>query len=528
MSKSSQAAAVLSEKSTYDEVPYENSSHPLTHPDQIAVIASLFSLTPAKLETARVLELGCAAGGNILPLAFRYPKASFTGLDLSQRQIDFANEQREALGLKNIAFKQQDIMTFDLKKNKGSFDYIIAHGVYSWVPEEVAARTLDICRECLSDNGLAVVSYNTLPGWNAVRSLRDMMLYHTKNYQGTEKVQQSRQLLDFLAGSATPENGYKALLEGEQALLRGRNDSYIFHDHLESVNRQFYFHEFAEALQKHGLAYVGDSSVTTMFVGNLPPKAAESLSAIKDLVQQEQYIDFVMNRRFRTSVICKSGAAIKRDIPSAKILDYYLTAGMRPVDANPDCSKPVKFVSNDGKASFTANLPLFATIFHEIFKSGNRPISIDDLTEKVRKRLPDATSEAVRAVLLENGMRLALGGFLTLHMNSPAFESKVNAKPVANPFARLQAQRAGCKSVTSLTGGMISLDGLACMVVALLDGKNTVDDVVASLVQDALDGEITVADKGEAIKDKAVLTVKLKEVASNVVSYLAQEAVLTA
>jgi 2-polyprenyl-3-methyl-5-hydroxy-6-metoxy-1,4-benzoquinol methylase len=167
------AAQKTAPATSYDEVPYESYSYVQTHPAHMATIARLFGLNPPDFKKASVLELGCAGGGNLLPLALLYPEASFTGLDLSQEQIAEANEGKKALKLKNIDFKQQDITTFDLKAHAGKFDYIIVHGVFSWVPEPVRGKILELCQSCLSPDGLALISYNTLPGWNAVRSLRE-------------------------------------------------------------------------------------------------------------------------------------------------------------------------------------------------------------------------------------------------------------------------------------------------------------------------------------------------------------------
>lgn len=467
---------------SYDEVPYASFAYAHTHPDHLAVVGTLFGMNPAALETARVLELGSAGGGNILPLALRYPKASFTGIDLSQEHIAAADAQKDALGLKNIRFMQQDILAFDLRKHKDAFDYIICHGVYSWVPEAVSAKILDICRECLSDNGLAMVSYNTLPGWNAVRSLREMMRFHSDRFASpAEKTSEARKLLRFLAEAAPEGGGYRNMIEDELRMLASMNDSYLYHDHLEGINRQFYLHEFVGEAKKHGLDYVGDCSLTSMFVENLSPKAMEALSALNDLVLQEQYADFVVNRRFRCSILCRQGATVNRAMRDTQIMDYCLTANMAPREGASDFTRPVAFALKGGGGSFTSQNEVTGVVYDEIVKSGLRPIAAKDAVARAQARLKGVSPETVRAALVEHGLRLALRGFLSLSMNSPAFTDEISDKPIAYPLARLQAAQPGCASVTNVLAGTVRIDAAGARAIPLFDGTRTLDDIAAAL-----------------------------------------------
>jgi 2-polyprenyl-3-methyl-5-hydroxy-6-metoxy-1,4-benzoquinol methylase len=165
---------------TYDEVPYQSYPYSVSQPENLKTIGLLFGMNAPEVETARVLELGCAEGGNLIPIAARYPKASFVGVDLSKVQIDAGNVHIKSLGLKNIEHKNCSIT--DIDEKFGKFDYIVCHGVISWVPDFVRKKILEVSSQNLSENGIAYISYNTLPGWNMIRTIRDMMLYHSKNF----------------------------------------------------------------------------------------------------------------------------------------------------------------------------------------------------------------------------------------------------------------------------------------------------------------------------------------------------------
>ena len=161
---------------SYDALPYQSLPFPQAHPDRLAGIATLLGLKPPAVETARVLELGAAAGGHLIPMAEQLPRGSFLGVDLSARQVADGQETIRALGLTNVELRPADLTGVD--ESFGTFDYILAHGVYSWVPEAVRDHLLRACRRNLAPNGVAYVSYNTLPGWSMRGMIRQMMAFH--------------------------------------------------------------------------------------------------------------------------------------------------------------------------------------------------------------------------------------------------------------------------------------------------------------------------------------------------------------
>src|SRR5688572_8322402 len=133
------------QQTSYDIIPYQSDPFPQTHPGVLATIGILFGMQTVPVEKCRVLEIACAGGGNLIPMALELPGSEFVGIDLSARQIKQAKETAEQVGLKNIRFEKKDIL--ELNEDFGKFDYIIAHGVYSWVPNAVADRILEVCKK---------------------------------------------------------------------------------------------------------------------------------------------------------------------------------------------------------------------------------------------------------------------------------------------------------------------------------------------------------------------------------------------
>src|SRR4051794_15066241 len=135
----------------YDDVPYPSVPFPQTHPDRLATLATLFGMRTAPVEQCRVLELGCGDGANLIPMALVMPESHFLGLDLAGAPIGRGRETIEALGLRNVELRQEDLRAFatNVDGEQEPFDFIVAHGVYSWVPEDVREALLSIYQRWL-------------------------------------------------------------------------------------------------------------------------------------------------------------------------------------------------------------------------------------------------------------------------------------------------------------------------------------------------------------------------------------------
>ncbi|MCY2962905.1 MAG: class I SAM-dependent methyltransferase, partial [Planctomycetota bacterium] len=163
---------------SYDVVLYPGNPYRESHPDHLATVARMFGLESPLVDGCRVLEIGCACGANLIPMAVSVPTARFVGIDLSQRQISEATQTVAALGLANIELRHGSVT--EIGPDDGLFDYIICHGVFSWVPQTVREHILAVCSRNLSPGGVAYISYNTYPGWFMRGMVRRMMGFHAK------------------------------------------------------------------------------------------------------------------------------------------------------------------------------------------------------------------------------------------------------------------------------------------------------------------------------------------------------------
>ncbi len=467
---------------SYDALPYDSFPYSSTHPDHLATIAKLFGMQAPDVDSARVLELGCAAGGNLIPMAVAIPSAKFVGIDLSKRQLNDGWKLIEELGLKNIDLQHRNIA--DVGPEDGKFDYILCHGVFSWVNHEVQEQIFAICSENLSPNGVAYISYNTNPGWYMRGMIRQMMCYHARQFDDPKsQVQQARALLDFLikAGSAGDET-YRVLLNRELEILRGRQDSYLFHEHLEEVNEPLFFYEFIERAEKHELRYLAETQFNEMVAANFGSDVDKTLRDLNvGLIPTEQYLDFLRNRTFRRTLLCHKDVALNRHIGPEQLSGLYISCALQPSGNNRVLSdhSEMSFRTGNGptvtvsKPSLKATLTGLARISPEAVLYDSLPALANNELGGIRVRDADNHRRDLQEI---GGMLLEMlaKDLITLRNRPLRFATSPGDLPRVSPLIRLQteSQTESQTQVTTLAHGMLQLSDLSRRLVPLLDGEH--------------------------------------------------------
>lgn len=498
---------VSSAVNAYDETPYDSYPFAMTHPYHLMTLAALFGLKAPAPENARVLELGCAGGGNIIPHAINYPGASFVGVDLSKVQIDHANTYKADLGLKNIEFHHCSIT--DVDQSFGKFDYILCHGVMSWVPESVRQKILEISSKNLNDNGVAYISYNTSPGWNTLRTLRDMMLYHSSMFTDVrEKISQSRLVLEFVKDSLVGSNSvYAQMFENEVTALAKQSDYYLRHEHLEDENKPYYFHEFINQASQHGLQYLSDCSISTMYLGNMPPKVVEKLQAVNDIIRTEQYMDFINNRRFRSTLLCHLAVNLNRAICNEDILKFNLVFNLVPEKplseaTLSDPAESSKFFHNNNREShLSSSSPVLKAILYTFSENISRPLSFDQLASLANKKLGNKQLAEIKSEFLSNAMKLVLQGYIeiTLQHHQPvAVDMK---KPQATKLSLYQTAKTNHAWVTNLQHKVVGVNLFEKLALSYMNGKNDKAKILELIVERIKQDKLVLSQEGQKIDD---------------------------
>lgn len=474
---------------SYDALPYVSVPFPRTHPSLLGAIARLFAIDAVPLAQARVLELGCAAGGNIIPHAARNPSASFVGIDLSATQVAAGQARIARLGLSNIELRRQSFSEF--AAGGAAFDYIVCHGVYSWVPAPLRETILRICRDSLSPRGIALISYNVLPGWRMRQALRDCFLLHTSpDADPSRRVAEARALLQSLP-RACPEAGpYKDFLTGEAAHLLKSSDDYIAHEFLDDINEPCSFREFIDTAQRDGLAFLAEAELPTMIVGNYPQDMAEMVRKAggNQLLQTEQYIDMVSGRTFRHTLLVAAERApqIDRTLSSARLDGlYFIGGGDLTLAREPG---GVTLGAPAGRRLHTDSEPL-AQALAQFVATFPGSASVDDLVAA----LPAASRNAEgRGLVREALLNMVLNGLATPRVDPVPAAAKAGPRPLACPLARAEAAD-GEPSAVNLRHERVEIGGFAQFVLPLLDGSRDSDAIGAAISDGVRDGRLTLA-----------------------------------
>ena len=300
------------QQTIYSELGYKSMPFPYTTPATLEAYAALVGISAPNPKTARVLELGATYGGNIISQALFNPDATFVGIELSQEQVEKGNEVIANAGLTNVSLVQSDIAS--IGSEIGTFDYIIAHGVYSWVDDGVKDALLRLMDEHLAEDGIAYISYNTYPGWHTMDEVRQLMMFSNRDktqFNHKEKVLHGKMIGSIVGSQILKYDNLKERNSKFLGALRSvmqKDEYYVGHDHLEPNNDPVYFYQFNDHLEAHNLAYLCDADLTLSMVRSFDADIADTLDklALNDHVAQEQYLDFMLDTTFRKSIICKA------------------------------------------------------------------------------------------------------------------------------------------------------------------------------------------------------------------------------
>ena len=305
-------------KEIYADLGYLSQPFPYASAPFLESYARLLGLSPAPAATARILEIGSSYGGNLMSQALFYPQATFTGIEIAPTQVSVGKTYIDQLGITNLELLEGDVN--ESHHHLGTYDYIIAHGFYSWVDDETKDNFLRLCKEHLAENGILYMSYNTYPGWHKMDSVRALLKFANKDIDTLnhrEKVRHGKTVASKLGALMLEYDTVKVqqspFLQSLRQTLQ-KQDCYVGHDHLEPVNTPVYFHQCMYHMTEHGFTYLCDCDLNLSFPDVYDETLRTKLQELAphDPLAREQYIDFMLNTAFRKSLFTHKGATPKR------------------------------------------------------------------------------------------------------------------------------------------------------------------------------------------------------------------------
>lgn len=499
--KSLQPVIPMSEnkiEAAYDEVLYDSLPHLQGNLRFLETVADLFGIGPTDINACRVLELGTATGKTIIPQAEEFPGSEFLGVDLSELQINAGKELIRTLGLKNIELHHLDMMELD--ESWGRFDYIISHGVYSWIPPAVQEKMLEICRTNLKPNGVAMISYNTYPGWHFKEYTRNVMRFHAlqANEFGTPeaRTQQARAILNFATafGSKSKEDAFRKHLVEMQEHIKAVDDYYLYHEYLEPVNEPCYFLDFCGRLHAKELKHFSDFEWTNHQSWLMDPDIKKLIEQTGSPEISEQYLDFLVNRPFRCSMICREGVPTRLRPGVADRYSFYVPNDCSILEVEIDRVR--KWALRRGSNmeityERNATTDLFCM---SLDRSRSRYFTLQNIWETmVALGGANILSGGALNINTVGSMieHLSKYGILKPILHAPGNEDRDARRPYTRAFTRQMAKK-NAKALSNSTFEILRLDDLSAMIIKELDGRHLISDIVSSIQKEVRSGRLKI------------------------------------
>jgi len=459
----------------YDTFPYRALPVPEAHVDRLHVVAHLFGMAPAPLERCRVLELGCADGGHLVPMAEALPASEFVGVDLSARQIADGQAWTAPLGRSNLRLLHGDAT--DLPDGLGTFDYVICHGLYSWIPAAHRPGLLRSLRTHLRPQGVAYLSYNTLPGGSTRRQIRDFVLQHAaETGPPSERVDAARAMLQFLHDGANPDTPHGQHLRDQCASLLGTSPQYLLHGLLADVNDAFYLRDVVAAAGGAGLAYLGDVQLERMLGTDLHAGGRQKLNSVPgDQVDREQVLDFLAHQAFRQSLLVPAGTALERTVPWSRVTPLWLSARARCTRGHPTDDGEARFDTSAG--AITSDDPVWKVGLAVLGALWPSQLSFRAWTSAVAGALGRDEATVTQA-LGRRVLPMFAAGVLDLSPRDRRIAAVVPQQPEATPWARQQVALG--HPVTDLAHGIRRLPTPLAALLTLCDGTRSHAELLAT------------------------------------------------
>lgn len=451
---------------SYNDVPYTSSPDPARHPDRLATLGTLLGLDVAPVATSRVLELACGDGANLVPIGATLPDATFVGFDFAATPVARAQRMVRELGLDNVRIHELDLRA--VPADFGTFDYIIAHGLYSWIPADVRAHVLPLIARHLAPNGVALVSYNAMPGCHMRGVVWDMLKYHTRDISGKAgKVVAGRALLELVATPVDDDTPGQQALRAEVRSAALGTDASLAHDDLSEPNHPFYFHEFVADAARSGLTFLAEARLDTMLGAGVAPKVRQALGRL-DRLAREQYLDFVHFRHFRESLLCHAGAPAKFVLQPSRVLALHALPSL----ATRRAALPA--------SGTTQPAAVMDPLERYLLACWPRCVSVTELGEWAAARAGAAERANGSPHIGERVAALYAAGRVDLRAQPVAVAVAAGERPEAFGAARFINRDHDV--IPSLYHEALRYqDPLARKLLALLDGTRTRDDLCAAL-----------------------------------------------
>ena len=473
----------------YDRLPYTDHAYAEAHPDRLAVVARLAGWEPPDVAGARILELGCGRGGNLLAMAAALGGATLVGMDRSARQIDEARRIAHETALGHVTFVASAFES--MPAPAPPFDFVLAHGLASWIAPEARRALLRAVARSLAPGGVAYVSFNVLPGWYERQAARDWLRQFARGPAD------ARDSIEWLRDRVSPEHGaYRDALSRVAARLTETEVAYAAHEYLADEHHPQLVRDFLAEAEGAGLRYLGDAIPAATALELLPDDVAGRAAGL-DVAGAQQLVDFVRNTAFRRALLVRADTCDARAWRWAPRLDATALDAMRVASrlrphagaagattAARAASAGAKLERFDaGDLSVQVSEPVARRALHELARLAPRSLPLRDLVSAAEAAQPETLARELLDLWLATGA-------IDLHVHEPPLAAAPGERPLACPVARWHAAKGG--AITNRWHQEVRIDDrVVRWTLARLDGTRSAADLARELGRERFSAGLT-------------------------------------
>ena len=450
-------APTQSRATPYDIVAYPTAIFAQTHPDRLGAIAQLHDIPAAAAGTARILEVACGDAMNLLAMAVAAPKAEFTGFDLAPTVIERGRSRAAAAGLNNVHLEVRDLAEA-VQDLEGEFDYIIAHGLYAWVPEPVRQALFALIGRVLAPKGLAFVSYNTLPGGYFRMAIRDLMRHFIPaDADPSTALRTARRVLQQFAEPQPDDGPDMAAYRNQAERMQRQADGLLFHDELSGQYHPQMHSEVCAAAEAAGLIFLADAGRRRFDDGFLPEGVAPNVNVNGQIVRLAQERDLMELRYFRHSLFVRAGLNPRRTFEPGAVRNLWASARFaRHGDG---------WRGDEGSEFGVKRDPALEAALERLAEARPARVPVAEL---------ELDNDRLRSLLRLFDLR-----YIQLHTTPAPFATSVPERPVLSTLARALIDE-GLETACTLDHSRVQIDDPALRRFLFgLDGSRAAEDMQA-------------------------------------------------
>ena len=459
---------------SYEDIPYTTFALRPAYLGRLAALAHLHGIDVASPYECSVLEIGSGTGTNSIALATQYPKSRFVGVDLAESHIVASRELAAGCGIENVEFRRGDIREVALERN--SFDYIICHGLYSWVAPDIRQSLMEKISESLKPHGIAYVSYNVLPGWRQRGAIRDIMRVGAARCRASasphERLSAALEFLKTVASVRTQHDDlFGAYLRESLKRFEESDESYIYHEYLEEYNEPVLFSDFMEQASQVNLQFLSEAKPSLMSSDDLGPEVVRYIEgAGSDIIDREQRLDMVRNRMFRETILCHSSHSLRRDLKASVFKGLtFVTDYRHERDISDREAIFREFVSG---REVTTPRDEHAIILALVGEAGCRGLLFDEVLRSVQTLSMSIDERSLMHIMV----RLWRAGFIDFMSHPVSAKASCEGTAQTTSLARYQALQ-GDALIVSLQHRSFKVSDLERDLLKVSDGTKSFSDL---------------------------------------------------